>query len=295
MIRFERAMLEQGGRIVIDGLSLDVPAGRAVALIGPTAAGKSSLLAGLATAIPLRGGDITVCGHSIRREAARVRRLIGYVPARLAAWPSARAGEFLELFATSAGLSGRPLRTAIDRALAFAGLGGGDRVDGLSDGQAKRLLVARAVLHDPEVLVLDDPFGSLAPADRRDIERLIGDATVLGRTVVAAIDDCVVPDCFSHLAVLAEGRLVAEGPAVPGAFSAGRTWSHRITCPGRAVDAAGILQPLAEEVLLIDADTLDCRTDPSGIPFPKLIEALVRSGIPVESAGYHPPWTAQLV
>ena len=168
-------------------------------------------------------------------------------------------------------------------------------IDALSDGRAKRLLVARACLHAPEVLVLDDPFGSLAPADRRDLERLIGDATVLGRTVVAAIDDAVVPDCFSHLAVLHEGRLACEGPAVPEAFAPGRRWSHRIRCRGRAAAAVGILEPLVEETRLVDADTLDCTTGPDGVPFSKLIEAVVRSGIEVDAAGHHPHWTVQLV
>ncbi|MFM8378400.1 MAG: ATP-binding cassette domain-containing protein, partial [Planctomycetia bacterium] len=124
MIAFLHATLAFGDRRALDAVSLEVPAGRTIAIIGRTGAGKSTLLAAAAGAVPLSGGDITVGGHSVRRDPAAVRRLVGYVPCRPPAWPPARVGEFLDLAALSAGLGGKPLRTAVAKALDLAGLAG---------------------------------------------------------------------------------------------------------------------------------------------------------------------------
>ena len=298
MIRFDHVALERSGRVVLDEVSLDVEAGEALAFVGPSGAGKTSLLAALATALPVCGGDILVDGRRVRSEADAVRRLIGYVPSHLESWPGVRADEFLELFAAAAGLRGKPLRTAIGAALAMAGMEsrGGDRIDRLSDGDSKRLLIARALVHAPRLLILDDPLGGLDPAGRSGVERLVEEAILMGRCVVAAIDDGCVPECFTRLAVLGGGRLLLEGPANPAHYAAtGRIWRYRITCRGRAEAAADAIRPLVHSAQAMTATTVDCAVDPARVPFSAVIAAVVGAGIAVESAGFHPPWTAQLV
>ena len=297
MIHCDRVIVERSGQMVIDRLALSVGPGETIAVIGRSGAGKSSLLAAIATAIPLRGGDITVCGYSARRDPSGVRARIGYVPPHLTAWPAVRADEFLALFAMSAGLLGSTLQTAVEGALEMTGLAGRGSmpIDRLPDGQAKLLLVARALLHTPEVLLLDDPFGSLDPLQRQTLERLIGDLQIGGRIVVAALDDACVPDCFTHLAVLANGQLAAHGPAMLDAFATGRAWRYRFHCQGQAEAAAAVIGRLADRIEVIDADVLDCLIGPGRPPICELITAIVRAGIAVTTAGLHPQWTAQLV
>lgn len=296
MIRCERATVERGGLVVCESVSLVVSPGHATALVGPSGAGKSALVAAAATALPLHAGDILVDGRSVKREADAVRRLVGYVPACMPPWPGLRVDEFLELFADAAGLRGAAVDAAIDRALATAGLErrGRLQVDDLSAGEAKRLLLARALVHEPPVLLLDDPFAGLDPAGRREAEKLVADAHLVGRTVLAAIDGADVPGCFTHVAVLREGRLVAAGPADPGAFP-GREWTHRVVCPGRAAEAVRAIGPFVAEAAAVDDDALTCRHDPAQGPFAGVIAALVKAGIPVEAAGFDPPWAAQLL
>jgi len=296
MIRCERATVERDGLVVCESICLAVAAGHATAVVGRSGAGKSSLLAAVATAVPLHAGDILVDGRSVRREADAVRRLVGYVPARMPAWPGIRVGEFLELFADAAGLRAAAIDAAVARALDTAGLAGRAdmAVDALSDGVARRLLLARGLLHDPQVLVLDDPFAGLDPVARRDVERLVADAHLMGRTVLAAIADADVPGCFTHVAVLDEGRLVACGPADPAAFP-GRTWTRRLRCPGRAAEAARVIAPLVVESDVIDDGVLVCRHDPARGAFSDVVGAIVRAGIAVESVGFDPPWPAQLI
>lgn len=297
MIRCDQLRIDRGGVVVVDGVSLDLPAGRGLALLGRTGAGKSSLLAAAATAIPIHSGDVLVGGRSARREASAVRRLIGYVPDRMPDWSGLRVGEFLELFATTAGLRGGMLRAAVGKALTMAGLGlrADDPVEALPAGSARRLLLARAVLHDPQVLLLDDPFTGLDPLERADLERLLEDALLMGRTVLAAIDDGVVPGCFTDVAVLREGRLVAEGRAEAAAFAADRTWSRTLVCPGRAADAARLLASLAVDPRAIDDDTVVCGHVPARGPFSAIVAAVVAAGIPVERADFTTPWTVQLI
>jgi ABC-type branched-subunit amino acid transport system ATPase component len=296
MIRLDRATVERSGRIVVDGISLAVPPGEALAVIGRSGAGKTSLLAALAGTLALHSGEITIDGRCVRREPAAVARLVGYAPARLPAWPGIRPREFLELFATAAGLRGKPLRVAVDKALAMAGLDatGTDRLDTLCDGHAKRLLLARALVHDPQVLILDDPFGGLDPLERRDIERLVDDAHLMGRTVVAAVDDARLPGCFTHLAVMVEGRLVTSGPADPAAFDRVGGWTYVVTCPGSAEAAARAVEPLGAEARIVDADTISVRFH-AGRAAAGIVAAIVAAGLPVAAAGFDPPWAAQLL
>lgn len=297
MIEFDRASVERGGQIVVESVSCAWAAGRAVALVGRGGAGKSSLLAAAATVLPLYAGDILVEGHSVRREPDAVRRSIGYVPATPPDWPGLQAGEFLELFAVAADLRGEKVRGAVDRGLALAGLAGrgGAALDTLPAATAKLLLVARALVHDPRVLLFDDPFAGLDPAGRAQVERLIGDAHLMGRTVLAAIDGGGVSECFTDVAVLRDGRLVAAGGNDRRDFEAGRQWSCRLGCPGHAAAAARVLVPLVEDVRAIDDDTLTCRCDPRLATLADLVAALVHAGLPVEQAAFDPPWPAQLL
>lgn len=297
MIRCERATVERSGRVVVEALSLAIGHGQAAALIGRTGAGKSSLLAAVATALPLHAGEILVDNRSVRGEPAAVRRAIGYVPDRMPAWPGLRVGEFLEAFATAAGLRGERLAASVRRGLDLAGLAAVDRLplDALPAGQRKRLLVAGALVHEPEVLLLDDPLGGLDPFERIDMERLIGNALLTGRTVLAAIDDADVPACFTHLVVLADGRLVAAGPATPDGIGAGRTWRCALVCRNAAEAAARAVAGHVAEIRVEDGDRLTFRVDSRRTSLGAVVAAATQAGIAVESAGFDPPWPAQLI
>ncbi|RLS67913.1 MAG: ABC transporter ATP-binding protein [Planctomycetota bacterium] len=300
MICFDCVTIKRSRQDVIDNVTLTIDAGEAVAFVGESGAGKSSLLLALASVLPLHRGDITVDNLSVRTNAAAVRGRVGYVPACLSAWPAMQATEFLQLFAISAGLCGKPLRSAIDKALALAGMdsSGKQTVDSLCSGQAKRLLIARALLHDPPVLIFDDPFSGLDYKERILVEQIISDAVIMNRIVVAAVDNAVVPRCFTQVALLSKGRLVESGPAVPETFGAGdseRHWGYRIICPSHSETAVKLLRRLCESAHAVDGDTLDCRHNPRQLPFSELVAVLVRAGIAVESAGFYPHWTVQLL
>jgi ABC-2 type transport system ATP-binding protein len=295
MIRIERAVIRAGDVAVVADVSLHAAPGEAWGLIGPGGCGKGALVAAVAGGEPLAGGDIIVAGRSLRREPDAARLETGYAPTGLEAWPAVRADEFLDLFGIAAGLSGSALDEARARALEIAGLKGGERLDTIPEGAAKRLLLGRAVLHDPAVLALDDPFRGLDPIEQNLCERLIEAAVLVDRTIIAAIDSAIVPTCFTHVALMDSGRIVARGPAHPAAFAPGRTWNWRVTVARNGTAARECLADRVPEAHLVDDLTVDCRIDPALSPPATLVTALVRSGIAVESAGFHPFWSAQLV
>jgi ABC-type multidrug transport system ATPase subunit len=296
MIRFDRTSIERNGQLVVETLSMHIRTGEAWALIGASGAGKSMLVAAAATAVPLHAGDIVVHGHSVRREPEAVRMAAGYVPERMPGWPGIRVVEFFELFASAAGLRGPSLDRAIEKALVSARLGGRrrDPVDTLDAGSGKRLLIAKALLHDPQVLLFDDPFTGLDPAGRRDVEQLIGDAALMGRSVFAAIDDARVPDCFSHVAMIVEGRLVAAGRNDPVTFAEGRRWRFVVRCPGRAEACVAALES-AVECHVVDADSVAAQVNLAIMSPSDIVATVVRAGIPVDGAGFDPHWQAQLL
>lgn len=296
MIRVSRAVVRTGDLATLVDVSLDAAPGEAWALVGPSGCGKGTLVAAVAGAVELSGGDILVAGRSMRREPAAARVACGYAPAALEAWPAVRAADFLDLFAAAAGVAPDRLPTVRRRALDLAGLRGDERLDRIPEGAGKRLLIGRAVLHDPAVVALDDPFRCLDPHERAVVERLVEAAVEAGATVIASIDDGVVPACFTHLAVLDSGRIVARGRADPATFAPGRGWWWRVTVPdGEGRAARECLADRVPEAHLLDDHAVACLIDPALTPPDTLVTALVRAGIGVESCHYHPPWTAQLV
>lgn len=127
------------------------------------------------------------------------------------------------------------------------------------------------------------------------MERLIGNALLTGRTVLAAIDDADVPACFTHLVVLADGRLVAAGPATPDGIGAGRTWRCALVCRNAAEAAARAVAGHVAEIRVEDGDRLTFRVDSRRTSLGAVVAAATQAGIAVESAGFDPPWPAQLI
>ncbi|MBL6713535.1 MAG: ABC transporter ATP-binding protein [Pirellulales bacterium] len=215
MIRLEGVTVVRSSRIVASELSLEIAPGEAVAVIGPSASGKTSLLETVAGLTAPAHGQIHRGLDGVDEPASKsptLRHLprVGYAPAEAAAWPVMRVDEFLEVAAVSAGLIGKPLRLAVQRGLVFASCERlpDHRLERLSDGQRKRLLLAATLVHDPDLLVLDDPMRSLDVDGRSEVERVITDLALAGGSIVAALNDAVIGPCWSRVLLLNDGTLL---------------------------------------------------------------------------------------
>ena len=204
MIRCRGLVRRFGERTALAGIDLEVGSGETVLLTGENGAGKTTLLRILATVLRPTEGTVEVSGNSLPREAAAARPLIGYAGHVPLVYPLLTAAENLELYAALYGCDA----AAVPAALARVGLAGraGDRVADLSRGMRQRLSLARATLHGPALLLLDEPTGGLDESGRDVLFELL-------RGPVSALVSTHEPELFSDLATrrirLSAGRVAA--------------------------------------------------------------------------------------
>jgi len=194
-----------GGHVALGPLDLDLPAGARLAVLGGNGAGKTTLLRLLATAARPAAGRLQLLGLDAARQRERLRARLGYAGHQAGLYPALTALENLEFFATLHGLGGGEAEDAlVEVGLAAAA---GLRVDRLSRGQQQRLALARATLHRPELLVLDEPDASLDAEGRALLGGLFE-----GRTVVMATHDTVLARQVCDRALLLRAGRDAGNP-----------------------------------------------------------------------------------
>ena len=167
-----RDLRKSYGRVVaVDGASFSVESGQLIGLLGPNGAGKSTTVAMIAGLVTPDAGTVTIAGNPLRGDTDPHKRLIGLVPQDLALYEELTAAANLRLFGSLYDLRGRPLEDAIGSALLLVGLAerAGDRVKTFSGGMKRRLNLAAGMLHDPEILLLDEPTVGVDPQSRNAI------------------------------------------------------------------------------------------------------------------------------
>ncbi len=202
-----------GKTVALDGVSLSIGTGL-FGLLGPNGAGKSTLMRIICTLLRPTSGRVLVCGADVTRECRKVRSHIGYLPQEFGAWRLHRVEEVLDVLGIIGGLRDRRVRreriTALLEAVGLSKVA--DRkVKELSGGMRRRLGVAQALLHEPDVLVVDEPTVGLDPEERLRFRRLMAQ---LGQDRVIVLSTHIVgdlgPGC-RDLALLDAGQVVFRG------------------------------------------------------------------------------------
>jgi len=203
-----------GRSTAVAGVELEIEAGEIFGLVGPNGAGKTTTLRMLATLLPPTAGDAEVGGHSVRRQPDAVRGVIGYMPDTFGVYDDMRVWEYLDFFGRCYGLSAARRRQMIGDLLELVDLADkrGAYVQDLSRGMQQRLCLAHALVHDPQVLLLDEPASGLDPRARVELRELLRELRALGKTIV--ISSHILPEleelCTS-VAIIDHGRLLASG------------------------------------------------------------------------------------
>ena len=199
-----------GDRVAVDGLTFDVAAGETFGLLGPNGAGKSTTLMCLMGLLRPDAGTVSLDGGSPEDPATRAR--LGLAPQSLALYPEMSADENLRFFGAMYGLSGAKLKERVDWALDLAGLADrrADRVQAYSGGMQRRLNLACALVHDPRVILLDEPTAGVDPQSRNHIFESIERLQQDGRTVVYTSHYMEeVQRLCDRVAIVDHGRLLA--------------------------------------------------------------------------------------
>lgn len=201
-----------GAKVAVDHLDLDIPAGRIYGFLGPNGSGKSTTLRMLCGMLLPTDGEATVFGLSVAREPEAIRRRLGYMPQRFSLWEDLTTDENLRFIADLYGLPGDvEARIAQQRARYDLDELRTQRAGTMSGGQKQRLALAAATLHSPELLLLDEPTSAVDPQSRRDFWDRLFQLADAGATILVSTHYMDEAERCHGLAILAEGRLVAEG------------------------------------------------------------------------------------
>jgi len=202
------------GTLAVAGVDMAIEQGEIFGLVGPNGAGKTTMLRMLATLLEPTSGDAEIAGESIRRNPQAVRRVIGYMPDAFGVYDDMKVWEYLDFFGRCYGLGPAQRKRMIGDLLELVDLASkrDSYVLGLSRGMQQRLCLAHALVHDPQVLLLDEPASGLDPRARVELRELLRELRALGKTIV--ISSHILPEleelCTS-VAIVDRGRVLAAG------------------------------------------------------------------------------------
>ncbi|HWA37166.1 MAG TPA: ATP-binding cassette domain-containing protein [Burkholderiales bacterium] len=213
MIRIDNLVKTFGNKRAVDGVSFSVERGEVLGFLGPNGAGKSTTMRMITGFMPPTSGRVSVGGHDVAVAPLEAKRLIGYLPENAASYPDMTVQGFLAFAAEIRGLRGdakkRAVRRVVERCFLETVLH--QSIDTLSKGYKHRTCLAQALIHDPEVLIMDEPTDGLDPNQKHEVRNLIRE---LGKTKAIIFSTHILEEvdaACSRAIIIDRGRIVANG------------------------------------------------------------------------------------
>lgn len=203
-----------GDFVAVDELSFTIRQGEVFGFIGPNGAGKSTTIRFLATLLRPTSGEGRVAGHSVVTEPMAVRRVIGFMPDDFGVYDGMKVWEFLDFFAVAYEIPITYRRKVINEVLELLELSHkrDDYVNGLSKGMKQRLCLAKTLVHDPPVLILDEPASGLDPRARLEMKALLNELRGMGKTILVSSHILSeLADFCTSIGIIERGKLLAAG------------------------------------------------------------------------------------
>ena len=204
-----------GDLLAVDDLSLKIAPGEMFGFIGPNGAGKSTTIRFLATLLKATGGEGTVNGFSVTRKPLEVRRSIGYMPDSFGVYDGMKVWEFLDFFAVAYQIGRARRKQVVGDVMDLLDLTGkrNDFVNSLSRGMKQRLCLAKTLVHDPPVLILDEPASGLDPRARIEVKALLKELRRMGKTILISSHILTeLADCCTSIGIIERGKMLMHGP-----------------------------------------------------------------------------------
>ena len=203
-----------GDFVAVENLNLTIEAGEMFGFIGPNGAGKSTTIRFLATLLRATTGKATVNGHDVTKDPLSVRQSIGYMPDTFGVYDGMKVWEFLDFFAVAYQIPRVKRKSVIGDVLELLDLTHkrDDFVNGLSRGMKQRLCLAKTLVHDPPVLILDEPASGLDPRARLEVKALLKELRRMGKTILISSHILTeLADCCTSIGIIERGQLLLHG------------------------------------------------------------------------------------
>jgi ABC-2 type transport system ATP-binding protein len=269
MIRVNNLTKFFGAKHAVDGISFAVERGEVLGFLGPNGAGKSTTMRMITGFIPPTSGEITVGGFDMLENPLPAKRLIGYLPENAPAYTDMTVHGFLSFAAEIRGLHGGARKKAVSRAVEMCFLETvlHQSVETLSKGYRHRTCFAQSIIHDPDVLILDEPTDGLDPNQKHEVRQLI---RRMGATKAIIFSTHILEEVdavCSRAVIIDRGRIVANG--TPQQLRQKSEWSGAVTLRVNGINAATLQQrliqiPAAKKITVIkeDATSVTARVFP---------------------------------
>jgi ABC-2 type transport system ATP-binding protein len=282
-----------GDVYAVQGVSFDVQAGEIFSLLGPNGAGKSTTISMLSCLLSPTQGDALVMGNSILREELAVKAAIGVIPQDIAFYEDLSARENLIFWGKMYGLRGAPLKERVDQVLEIIGLT--DRQKGasgkFSGGMKRRLNIGIALMHQPQILIMDEPTVGIDPQSRRNILDSVKEFNKQGMTVLYTTHYMEeAQELSDHIAIMDQGKLIAIGTHDELVKIVGELDRIDLTIN---TESATVLErwQTTEGVRQISAEDgeISLLVDDSNLVLPDLFEAATAAGVRITSVEIQEP------
>jgi len=243
-----------GKLTALNNLHLKIEEGECFGYIGPNGAGKTTTIKILATLLQPTWGEARVCGHVIGYESRKIRPLIGYVPDFFGAYEDMVVREYLEFFASAYNITGQQRTRVVNDVLELTDLvyKHDALVDSLSRGMQQRLSIARVLLHDPKVLLLDEPASGLDPRARIEIRELLKELRQMGKTIIISSHILhELAELCTTVGIIERGELLYHG-SLEEIIRKARTGSRLLVRVTEQQDLAALLLQRTDGIKSVD-------------------------------------------
>ena len=274
----------------LEDLSLEISQGAIFGLIGPNGAGKTTLLRILGALIPPTTGQVWFGDEEVTQSPTTIQRRVGYMPDFFGVYPDLTSEEYLEFYAGIHGISRRKRPNVVADLLELVDLTSkrDALVETLSRGMQQRLCLARALIHDPDVLLLDEPASGLDPRARVEFRELLRTLQGMGKTVVISSHILLeLAEICSDIAIIRAGQLVMAGNVEQVTHSLGGGNQIEVRVLERATDAKQLLKEMAEISNLLneneDGEVIQAEFSGDNQALHRILAELMAHDIPVVS------------
>lgn len=214
MLKIEELQKKYGKFTALDGLNLEIEKGQLFGFVGPNGAGKTTTMRILSGLLAADGGNVCVDGVDVLAHPEKVKEKIGYMPDFFGVYDNLKVKEYMQFFASIYGITGKEAERKYQEKLELVNLFDkkNEYVDGLSRGMKQRLCLARCLIHEPSVLLLDEPASGLDPRARYEMKEILRNLSSMGKTIL--ISSHILPELAemcTHVGIIESGKTIVSG------------------------------------------------------------------------------------